>query len=251
MANIIPTSTNVRPKRVNPKPGTVKFDPRDFDNLIEDQGTFIRLTPAVLCPNQSDLYSENHVLDCPLCFGTRVIDIADKAVTMWAFIQGIKLVKESLIQGIMDIKDATITFQAGVKVYYQYKIEVLDFSSVYNQMIMATTDNFVRLRYNPAASLDTPFYMVDKAGERYEVNVDYEWIPDQQRLNWLTAHRPAPGTVFSFSYPILPTFRVVELLHDNRYYYNDFKKTVKQPVQLPQQALLRWDYLLNQTRAVT
>lgn len=249
LKGIVTVSDNRYKKRTG-KPHAVDFIPQDFDNLAEDQGTRVRVTPALLCPNQSDLYSENHALDCPLCFGSRVIDLNDKAEESWASIGSIDLKVDTLVQGIMDIKDARITFQSRVRVYYQYKIEVLDFASIYNQMIMATADNFVRLRYNPVNALDTPFYLVDNKGKTYCIKEDFDYIPCGQKLVWKGANRPAAGTVFSISYPILPTFRVVEMLRENRYYYVGFKQKEKKPIQLPQQALIRWDYMFKQTRGV-
>ncbi len=251
LTGVVVVSDNRYQKRKNSKPGAVDFIPQEFDKLLEDQGTRIRLTPAILCPNQSDLYSENHALDCPLCFGTRVIDLEDKASESWASLTGIKLDKQFEVNGIFDMKDCQITFQAGVRVYYHYKIEILDFSSVFNQMIVKSAGDFDYVRYNPNTdSVDTPFYLVDKTGKHYCINEDYIVNKCERKIKWKLSsfERPAPGTVLSFSYPVLPTFRVVEMLNENRYYYVGFKQAEKKPIQLPQRALVRWDYLLNQSR---
>lgn len=250
LKGITTVSPNRYDKRKGAKPSAVDFVPQEFDRLLEDQGTRVRVTPSILCPNQSDLYTENHKLDCPLCFGSRVIDLCNEAQESWASFTNIDLKIDTQLQGIMDVKDSRVTFQAGVRVYYQYKVEVLDFASIFNQMIMATANNYVRLRYNPIIAIDTPFYLVDSAGKSYCVDKDYQYIPGENKLVWKTANRPAAGTVFSISYPMLPTFRVVEMLHENRYYYVGFKQKQKKPIQLPQQALVRWDYMFNQTRSV-
>ena len=233
-------STNSYPKRVA-KPGRVDLMPEEFNNLIEDQGIMVRIIPAVLCPNRTGLYDTNHKLDCPLCFGDEVIDIRCKAIEDWAYVQGIKLDKNFEVQGVWDVKDAQITVRAGVRLYYAYKIEIIDFSSVFNQLLNRGIGDTDRVRYNPAPDCDTPYYLVDSAGINYELNIDYK-ISDYQ-IRWLGINRPATGKLYSFTYPVLPTFRVVELIHENRYYYKAFRQSKKTPVQLPQQAIIKLDFL--------
>jgi hypothetical protein len=234
------SSSNSYPKRLA-KPGRVDLIPKEFDNLIEDQGIRVRIIPAVLCPNRTSLHDTNHTLDCPICYGDEVIDLRDQCVEDWAYVQSIHLNKNMEVQGIWDVKDAQITVRAGVRLYYFYKIEIVDFSSVFNQIIKRGAGDTDRTRYNPAPNCDTPYYCVDKAGVRYELNTHYK-IEDN-KLRWLTPVRPAANTLYSLSYPVLPTFRVIEMLHENRYYYRAFKMAEKKPVQLPQQAVIRLDYL--------
>jgi hypothetical protein len=262
LAELKPASTNVRPKRSGSKPARVDLKPEEFENLIEDQGIYVRLTPSILCPNRTDLGDANHVLDCPLCFGDQVIDVPEQAEETWGFIQGIKSQKDLMNQvgaGIYDIKDATITTKQAVKMYYWYKIEVLDFAAVYNQLLKrGTGTNVDRTRYAPAkpgatvlsvptddvlqsTAPDVNYICIDSAGKRYQLGKHYT-VKDRN-LTWLTANKPASGTLYSLIYPVLPTFRVLELLHEHRYYYVSFKRLDKIPVHLPQQAVIRWDYL--------
>jgi len=254
-----PASVNVRPKRKDSKPSRVDLKPEEFENLIEDQGIYVRITPSILCPNRTDLGDTNHVLDCPLCFGDQLIDSPENAVETWAFLQGIKGQKELQVQGIYDIKDATITTKQAVKLYYWYKIEVLDFSAVYNQLLKRGTGDTDRIRYSSAkpgsapltvltdevlqaSAPDVPTICIDSSGIRYARDKDFK-IADRQ-LQWLSKlRRPKSGTLYSLIYPVLPTFRVLDLVHEHRYYYVSFKRLDKVPVHLPQQAVIRWDYL--------
>jgi len=231
--------------------------PQEFENLIEDQGVLVRITPTILCPNRTELTDTNHVLDCPLCQGDQVIEITEQAHEEWGFIQGIKLNKELQVQGIFDIKDATITTKQKVKLYYWYKIEVLDFSAVYNQLLKRGPGDSDKLRYVPAKygatqipasaeagaekAPDVPYTLVDSKGVRYQL--DKHYTVSGRDLKWKSAIRPDSGTLYTLIYPVLPTFRVLELVHEHRYYYVDFKRTSKIPVHLPQQAVIRWDYL--------
>jgi hypothetical protein len=238
---IKPASDVTRPKRAGAKPGRVDLVPEEFEALIEDQGTLVRITPSILCPNRTSLEDTNHVLDCPICFGTEVVDLDDKCIEDWAFIQGIDFEKMLNVQGIYDQKDARITVKQGIRLYYWYKIEVIDFASVYNQLLKRGGGERDRLRYKPTGNCDTPYYCIAKDGTQFTLNEDYK-IVDDRYIKWISAKRPLAGELYSFVYPILPTFRVMEMMHENRYYYTGFKQKVKTPVNLPQQAHIRWDY---------
>lgn len=242
---IKPASPRTYPKRAGAKPGRVDLVPQEFEALLDDQGSRVKITPTMLCPNRTEIEDTNHVLDCPLCFGDEAIDLEKDSFETWAFIQGIDLNKEMQVQGVFDIKDAKITVKQGVRLYYWYKVEVLDFASVFNQVIKRGAGNEDILRYCPADVCDTPHFLMDSDGKRYDINEDYQI--NHRKLKWLKAARPSEGSLYSVTYPVLPTFRVIEFLHENRYYYTSFKKKEKTPVQLPQQALLRWDYIAKKS----
>jgi len=229
-------------KRAPSKPGRVAFTIKEFDNLIIDQGVKIRVTPSMLCPNITDLNTYNHDLNCTIC-DNGIIDLASQSFEDWAIIQGIKFDRKFEQGGVFDMKDAQITVAPNVRLHYWYKIEVIAFTSSYNQLIQRGEGGvFDKTRYIPQgdASL-TPFYMIDKNGIEYTKDVEYE--VSGQGINWLGVTKPADNEIFSFTYPMLPTYRVLELMHSNRFYYDDYKRTDKIPVHLPQQAHCRWDYL--------
>ncbi len=229
-------------KRFNAHPGRIELIQKDFKDLIEDQGARVRITPSILCPNRSGLGDTNHVLNCPVCGGDEAVDITEGAIEDWAVIQTIKLDKQFQVQGIWDLKDAMITTMPEVRLYYWYKIEVLDSASVYNQVLLRGSGDQDGLRYIPAATAtDTPYYVIDSNGTTYKLNKHYKIV--DQKIEWRTVVRPPEGQLYSVQYPILPTFRVLELLHENRYYFDTFKRADKVPIQMPQQAVIRWDYL--------
>jgi hypothetical protein len=245
MSEPIFTSNNKYPKPER-RPGRIDIFPADYDAAIEDQGVRVRIVPAVLCPNRTSLEDTNHVLDCPVCNGDEVVNLESECEESWAYIQGIKLDKNFQAQGIFDMKDAMITVQSHVKLYYWYKVEIVDFPSTYNQLLKRGAGDLDKLRYMPACDLAfDQWLLVDRIGQTYEKNVDYK--TDEQNIRWLGVKRPAAGTLYSFSYPIRPIFRVLELLHENRYYYFGNKREFKQGVFLPQQAVVRWDYLAKRS----
>jgi len=240
LGGLLPASPNTYPKTVT-KPPRIDIEPLEYEALIESHGARVRVTPTVLCPNRTSLEDTNHVLDCQLCWGSGNVDLDSNAIEDWAYIQGIKLDKKFEFHGIFDLKDAQITTRAGVKLYYWYKIEVIDFSSLFNQLMKRGTGDVDRLRYLPTKNSDFCFHCIDSAGFRFIRDEHYRI--DGQEIKWRGVKRPAAGTLYSLIYPILPTFRVLELLHENRFYYFGHNIPVKVPVQLPQNALIRWDYI--------
>ena len=98
-------AANTRPKRTG-HPTPVKFDVGEFAQVIEDQGVFVKITPAMLCPNKDEVFSTNHELECTVCNGNEAVDIASQSIEEWAFIQAVDLKLDWRKEGILDIKDA-------------------------------------------------------------------------------------------------------------------------------------------------
>ena len=241
------SSLNRRPKRSPAKPARVDLIPEEFDYLVEDQGVFARITPSMLCPNRDLQAGTNHILDCDVCHGDEVVDLDDKSFQEWVFVQGIDFSRNFDSQ-LWDVKDAKISVKSNVRIGYWYKIEMLDHASIFNEILTRGTDDdadFDKLRYVPVNAPDHNWYLIDADNNKYEIDVDYE--KEDQGIRWLTGNRPTTNRVFSIIYPVLPTFRVLELVHDNRYYYKSLKRTDKMPVNLPQQAVIRWDYMANRS----
>jgi hypothetical protein len=232
---------NTRPNRAG-KPKRVDLIPEEFENLIEDQGVFVKITPVLVCPNKTDLYDTNHKLDCPLCEGKQYIDVTEKSFCEWVFIQSIKLDKQFDVQGIWDIKDARISTKAHVRLYYWYKVEMLDFENIFNELVERKAGDRDKLRYEATKSCETPFIVVDKQRNFYEHQTDFKI--DGRDIVWTGLNRPAQGELYTISYPMHPTFRVLELMNENRNYYNVTTKG-KEPINLPQHAVLRLDYLMK------
>jgi hypothetical protein len=238
-----PASSNRRPKPQR-KPGRVDLLPDEFQNLIEDQGVKVRITPSGLCPNRATLNGTDHEIGCQVCFGSQVIDFDDDCQEVWAYIQSVVQDKQFNVQGIWDTKDAKMTVQSDFRIYYWYKVEILDFASVFNELIERDTDDTDRLRYFSPTDTEHEYILIDKAGKQYSKGTDFKII-ENRKVKWLTANRPIG--IYSIVYPILPTFRVLETIHDNRYYYVSAKKKTKIPCNLPQQSVIRWDYLANKS----
>jgi hypothetical protein len=239
---------NTYSKRANAKPGRVDLIPENFDNLVEDQGCRARITPSVVCPRRSGDFTEvgdsNHDLNCPLCFGSLIVDLDALAIEDWVFIQGMKIDKNFDPNSRFDIKDAFMSVRHSVRIGYWFKVEVIDFGTLFNQVVLRGVGNTDTLRYPTKDPFDGSFFaVVDHDGTTFAKDTDY--TVTGRTLTWLTGNRPNAEKLYSIIYPVIPTYRVLELVHDNRFYYTGFKSPVKTPVQLPQQAHIRWDYLVS------
>jgi len=226
------------------KPGRVSLQVEDFNNLLQQQGTYVRITPSIICPNRSgndiDEASVNHPLECSVCNGNQIIDVDASAYNTWAYIASVKI-ETQIDQSRFDVKDALMTTKGDVKVHYWYKVELIDHTSQFNQLIKRTRRAYDILRYVPVDLEDGLFCLVDASGISYVRNTDYSLSGNQ--ITWLTSSKPQEDTIYSFMYPVLPTFRIIDLMHENRYYYNSHKIPSKVPVALPQQSHIRWDYM--------
>ena len=236
---------NTYSKRTPPPP-RVDLVTKEFDDLIEDQGVRVRITPSILCPSRSGLSEDtsdvNHKLNCEVCDGSQIVDLDDDSYDDWVFIQGVRIEKQLNMQEIFDMKDAFMTSRGSARLGYWFKIEILDFGSQFNELVLRGTGDVDRVRYPEADPMDGSFFaMIGGDGSRYVRDVDYS--VDGRDLTWLTPNRPASSTLYSYFYPVLPTFRILEFMHENRYYYDGFKRPDKIPVQLPQQCHIRWDFM--------
>ena len=238
-------AVNSYPKRIGDSP-RVELVVKEFNNLIEDQGTRVRLTPSILCPVRTSVSDHaadtNHNLNCPICDGSEIVDLHELAIEDWVFIQGIKIEKMFQMQGVLDLKVAFMTVRSADRVGYWWKVEIIDFGSMFNELIVKKEGDTDKVRYPYFDAMEGSFFaMVGPDGVRYEKDTDY--TVSGKTITWLSANRPETGRLVSFLYPVLPTFRVLELMHDNRYYYDGFKKPTKTPIQLPQQCHIRWDFM--------
>jgi len=245
-----PANNITRPKRINAKPGRVDLKLQEFESLIIDQGIWCRITPCMLCPNRDEINSTNHKLDCPLCGGDEMIDLPEYSAEAWAILQGIKFERHFEAQGLFDFRDAQLTTPSHLKMGYLYKVEVLDFAFAWNEAIKRSTDNMDTLRYVPANNSNIPTYAIDSSGIRYKEERDFVLDPKNKSIKWKQS-KPKTDTLYSIIYPALPTFRVIQMLHENRLYYSDFKKPEKTPYYMPQQCVVRWDYLALNSGART
>lgn len=215
--------------------------PEDFDRLLAAQGVRICITPVSICPNQ-DINLGNHNLNCPLC-DNGVIEFPDQAEECWAYISGVQIEKLFQTQGVWDMGSAMMTTNSFVRMGFFYKVVILDFSRIHQQLIVrSATGTTDKIMYEPVPDCKIPYLCADKTGKRYTSGVHFIYETDK-KIRWTGATKPANGVVYTLSYPARPVYRVLDVVHENRFHFVAWKKTSRSPIDLPQQALIKLDYL--------
>ncbi len=223
----------------NKKFPIVELDPVKLDMLIETQGVRVKVYQTMLCPNVKKIDSGEHEIDCKLCKGIGFID--HNFQQTWGFIQSQTLIREFAKEGVWDDQNVACTFQTDIEVQYFAKIELMDFTTTFYELIQRQEGELDRLKY-PAFSIQT---LIDQHGVQYTYQKHFV-LTESGDVKWINGfERPSIGTIYTIYYTYPITYRAVNAMHVNRFSQVAKKLDHKEPVQLNQQWLLKRDYLLT------
>ena len=218
------------------KYAVVDFRPNDFDVMIEKQGVRVRVYKTLLCPNYKRIDSNEHQLNCPICFGKNFID--KDPIESWATINNQSDLKKFEVTGTYDDETVAATFKREVELFYFAKVELLDFTTIHNELIQRQEGEVDRLKY--ASSKVT--FLIDSHGVEYLQGSNFE-LDTNGDIKW-TGTKPVKGTIYSVYYDYPVTFRTVNAQHINRFVQVGNKTPNRQAVQMPQQWSLKKDLLI-------
>ncbi len=213
----------------------VKMDPKKCDVMSENQGVRVRVWKTTICPNVKRIDSAEHELNCTVCNSKLFID--RQPIETWAFLQNQGLNKNFQNNGEWDDKMVLATFKRDTEIYYFSKIELMDFSTVYSEMVQRQEGTIDHLKY-PALSCTL---LIDKNGVEYTSGVDFEINTDGD-VEWIGS-RPSRGVIYSCYYNYRMTYRSVQAMHINRFGQN--KNGSRHTVEFPFQWMLKLDFLLQ------
>lgn len=226
-----------------------ELQPDKFNELLRTHGVRIHHEKAVPCSNYKGKFeSGNHPVDCPFCDnGFQHYDGGE----FTAYFSSNTLNRIIAAHGFLDPGTAMMTFPSkkenGDIVYIRYfdKITLLDFEDRFEEVIQRRDGDTDILRYH-ALKVD---YLVCKDKE-YVEQVDFN-IDDNGNIKWISSNRPdrnaAPsyGGIYSISYLYRPVYRIVNILHEGRFTNIARKLPAITPIRLPQQAIIKKDFLLS------
>lgn len=233
-----------------------QLDPIAFEQLIKNRGLKWKHEKGTPCPNVDDMDTQQHDPNCECC--TNGIIYFDPQCINGLFQQN-KLERMYEVQGVWDIGEAVVTYSAyaddkdgnagyGCPVDIQHfdRLTLLDYEFRWQQLIEHSPTGIDRLRY-PALSMN---YLATKDKE-YFVDKDFI-INEDGNIKWLGQNQPGydqlndRGEVYTIVYSARPVFLVVHLVHEVRATKTEdpIDGEVK-AVRLPQQVLLRRDYLVE------
>lgn len=218
----------------------VNLNPEDFDKLIETHGVRINAYKTVLCPNVKKVDTMEHEIDCTLCNGNLFVD--RYPTEGYVFLQSQKIEKMFNVEGVFDDQMVLGSFVRGLYLQYFAKIELLDFTTTFYEIIQRQIGNIDRLKYK--ALLVN--YILDKNGIEYQQDKDFIITTDTKDIQWLSGNRPAQNVTYSIHYEYLLTFRVLRALHVNRFsQFGTSASTTVDPVEHSQQWVMKRDYLIT------
>lgn len=218
----------------------VQLEASKFDALIESQGVRVTVYTTTLCPNIKKIDTLEHEIDCKLCHGTAFID--RNGVDTWAYLANQKLDRKMEKDGTWDDQVVAASFKCGISLQYFAKIELMDFTTSFYELVQRQQGNLDRLKYK-AYQVNL---LIDQHGEEYivdrdfqiDVNGDIVWTNDQ--------NQPTTGEIYSIHYEYPITFRAINALHVNRFSQKGrIHGEYITPVELPQQWLIKRDYLVT------
>lgn len=233
-----------------------QLDPIAFEQLIHQRGLRWKHYRATQCPNIKSLETGIHDPNCRQCENGQIFYGG-------AIVHGLnmqyKLEKLYESQGAWDLGNGVVTFSAyaddedgnpgmGPAIDLQPfdKLICLDYSFRWSEVIEHSPTGIDRLRY-PALTVE---YVATK-DKVYYIDEDFI-INEVGYLKWTGQNQPlydqlnSLGEIFTVAYTAQPVFYVIQLIYEIRA-TKAFDQTTGAitAVRLPQQVLIRRDYLFS------
>lgn len=120
----------------NAKLAVPYINSKDLDTMVFNQGVRIRVYKTTWCPNRKSIDGQEHELNCPMCRGTEFLDL--DCFESVAFIQGQTREHQQNPEKIGSNWEEQVvlcTLLSGVEVSYYTKIELLDYTNLYQQLV--------------------------------------------------------------------------------------------------------------------
>lgn len=219
----------------------------NINKFIWQNGVRVIHEKTTVCPNCFNTESNHGDINCTLCDNGRIHFDPRELFVLYTQKHAENLYQ---MQGIWEMGDAAVTFPSAheenlnepVRVDYFDKITIQDFSERSSDLIKRSTTDTDKMRY---ITLDV-LKCIGKDGTEYFNHTDF--IVRDTQIQWLTSRKPATGTVYSLSYLYRPAYRVVNFLHESRYYMRTHKSPYREPIYLPIQCQVRRDYILDKRK---
>ena len=227
------------------------FAPRLSQEITEQQirtmGYNVLWRKAMVCPNRIET-KYNHDLNCTVCDGTGFLyESDDEATTTIALITSISMHQEFMSMGRFDAGMARVTFLPCDKLSWWDKIEMLDSTVRYTEVIVRTDEVTDKFKYKVLSVSK----VVDAAGTAYTEVTDFTINDTTGELEWITGQGPAEDVYYSVIYECRPIYIVLDMLHHVRD-SNVLKGTgTAERAQFPIQAVCKLDFLIGDESKTT
>lgn len=235
---------NVKDGRILPDTdpkGRVDLNPKDFDVLLRQKGTRIKVFRSFYCPNVKSVDGAEHQIDCQLCNGSGYIDV--DCIETKVYIQNQDLERLMTQGGDYDGNSVMMTFPTGIELQYFTRVELIDFTDIYYQRVLRNPVGAVDILKYKACRVNA---LIDQNGISYYQQQDFD-MDQNGDITWLTlatSRKPAINTIYSIHYETHVQYRAVKAMHVSRFSQWKSNEGVEY-VKFPEQWLMVKEFLLR------
>lgn len=211
------TGWNVKESKILPETsprGRVDLRPADFEKLLEQKGTNVRVYRSLYCPNVKSVDGAEHQIDCQLCNGSSYIDV--DPIHVKCFMQNQELEKIMGQIGDHDGNTVLMTFPIGVELQYFTRVELCDFTEIYYQRVFRNHSSLTDILKYRACRVNV---IVDQDNVMYYQQTDFD-LDQNGNIIWLgleVSRKPANEKIYSIHYETHIQFRAVRAMHVTRF----------------------------------
>jgi len=226
-----------------------------FDQLLQQRGIRFTHRRAIPCFNVNDLDQNSHDPMCTVCDGSGIYYYREKEI--YGVFSSNSLQKMFEHHGVWDVGSAVVTLpveypdgeQADFCMFDQLVIPDFTVRMWELKEFVPTTGLLQQVRY-PIHNIDFIASAANNIVKEYKVGVDFN-ITSDGKIQWISGKQPAydnvneRGDVYTVSYFANPVFTVLQHLHELRITQEMDASGSKIAKRLPQNILVRRDFLRN------
>lgn len=227
-----------------------------FDQLLQNRGVRFVHRKSTPCPNIETVFDNSHNPNCPLC-EDGILFYIEKEI--WGVFYSNSLEKNFEYQGLWEIGSAVVTLPteypdgtpAEFNTYDQLVIPDFSVRMWELKEYRPTYNNQQEFRY-PIQSTEYVASAVNDALVVYQQGVNFNIV--NGNMEWITGQTPSfnvsenKGDVYVVQYYANPVYNVLQHLRELRITQELNLQGQKVAKRLPQQVLVRRDFLNNKSR---
>ena len=220
-----------------------------FDQLLKNRGIKFTHRRAVPCPNIQTVGTNAHNPNCKQCDGNGILYYCPKEIT--GTFTSNSLEKNFEQQGLWEVGTAMVTMpaeyddgtQADFQTYDQLIIDGFTVRIFELDDYVTRTDNSHQMRY-PIENIDFIASVPDNCTTTtYTAGTDFNIVSGN--IEWIAGKEPTVGTVLTVSYFAKPVYVVLQQMRELRVTQELQSDGSKIARRLPQQLLVKRDFLAN------
>ncbi len=227
-----------------------------FDQLMQNRGIRFIHKRAVPCPNIRSLDDNTHNPNCPFCDNSGILRYGEREIV--GVFQSNSLEKLFEQQGLWEVGAAIITLpaeytdgtQADFNTFDQLTIPDFEVRLWETKEFEPRTNNQQRLRY-PIGEGGVDFMSSVESGVLVEYIVGTDFNVVNGEIQWVSGKEPGfdeatdIGSVFTVSYFANPVYNVLQHMRELRVTQEQQPDGTKIARRLPQEIMVRRDFLVN------